>query len=76
MPEGLVALRDFYSLHHVPETTAKRAATTGVLPTVQGKWKRGRNYITHALDAAGRAAFYERYHQETYFKPCEECPHL
>lgn len=75
LPDGLVALRDFYLIHNVPETTAKRAVATGALPTVQGKWKRGRTYITQALDAAGRAAFYERYHVEPYFKLCPDCPH-
>lgn len=75
LPDGLVALSDFIQGHHVPETTAKRAVSGGSLPTLVGKWKRGRNYITHALDARCRSAFYQRYHQEPYFTQCPECPH-
>jgi len=76
LPEGLVAWRAFAELHNVPETTVGRAIDAGSFRIVRGQWKVNRNTVLIALDAEGRAQFYELYHTRPDFAACPDCPHM
>ncbi len=76
MPSGLVGWRAFSRLHSIGESTTQAAIETGRLGVVPGTWIVGRASVKGALDQAGRAKFYELYHDKPQFKPCEQCPHM
>jgi len=75
MPSGLVGWRAFSRLHGIGESTTQAAIEAGRLGVVPGTWIVGRASVKGALDQAGRARFYELYHDKPQFKPCAECPH-
>jgi hypothetical protein len=75
LPAGLVSWRKFAEDHGMPGSTVKRAIDAGSLSIEPGPWKVGRVYIKGALDAAGRAQFWEMYHTSERFTPCPDCPH-
>ena len=75
LPGGLVGWRAFSRLHGIGESTTQTAIEAGRLPIVEGEWPVGRVTVKGALDQAGRARFYDLYHDNPHFKPCDECPH-
>lgn len=73
---GLVGAAEFAEAHGINVGTAKSAYQTGRIPTRRGKWRGpGRQPITVALDAEGRAVFYQLYSGHRDFKACQDCPH-
>lgn len=73
---GLVGAAEFAEIHGVNVGTAKSAWQSGRIPTRRGKWRGpGRNPITIALDAQGRAVFYQLYSSNSSFQACPDCPH-
>lgn len=81
LPDNLVGWREFSRLHNIGQSTVQYDIEHGKLPTVLGKWKMGRTWVEKALDATGRARFYELYHDkldkegEPQFQACPDCPH-
>lgn len=71
----LVAWRSFARAHGIHENTVGKAIKSGRLPSVAGEWHIGRTIYREALDAAGRAAFWQQYHEHRSFTPCSACPH-
>lgn len=76
LPGGLVSWRSFAILHQINESTVYKAIHTGRLAIVEGEWRMGKVLVKGALDAPGRAKFYELYHDNPHFHPCPECPHI
>lgn len=75
LPDGLVSAASFADLHRIPQSTMKKAMQSGRLPARAGRWKSGRAWVAHALDADGRAAFYALWGGSPGFARCAECPH-
>ena len=79
LPDGLVPWRGFAEAHGISASTMQKAIKSGRLPVIRGSWimarEAGANIVMGALDAVGRARFYELYHANSHFKPCEQCPH-
>jgi len=81
LPGDLVTLEAFALLHHVAVQTAKKALrlddpSKARLTAVTGSWKVRCGHAKYALDAAGRARFYELWHDSPHFHRCPDCPHM
>ncbi len=76
LPKQFVSLLVFTRLHNVVESTMQVHMDLGVLPIKRGAWTdaEGRE-VTLALDAKGRAAFYQLYRHLPHFMSCPHCPH-
>jgi len=75
LPPDLVGAAEFAEAHGINVGTAKSAYQSGRIPTRRGKWRGpGRNPITVALDAEGRARFHELYagHRD-FVRACQDC---
>src|SRR5258708_2169233 len=59
LPGDLVSYPQFARLHNIGVSTVQKAIETGRLQVVRGQWKQGQAIVQKALDAAGRAQFYE-----------------
>ncbi len=78
LPRTLVALLAFARLHSVPETKVLTHASRdmALLPVKRGEWiDHDGTVVKEALDAKGRKAFYQLYHELPYFLRCGQCPH-
>jgi hypothetical protein len=75
LPGDLVIATSFAKQHGIAESTLKRAIADGRLYAIPGSWHVGRVIVKWALDDAGRAQFYELYHEHPKFHRCEDCPH-
>lgn len=79
MPEGLVGWRAFARIHNVSPGTVQKGIESGRLTIVEPKkgdvWIVGRATVLGALDATGRARFYELWHNSGKWKDCPDCPH-
>jgi excisionase family DNA binding protein len=78
LPDGLVSWRSFATLHGLDEkkhTAIQNAVNDGRLPVVRGHWREGKALVRQALDEAGRAKFYDLYHDRADFQRCPQCPH-
>jgi polyhydroxyalkanoate synthesis regulator phasin len=72
----LVSLLPFAQLHNVAEAKVLTHIDMGLLPVKRGEWiERDGTVVKEALDAKGRYAFYQIYHDVPPFCPCEHCPH-
>jgi hypothetical protein len=74
----LVPLLAFANQHSVPEQTVVTHATMDLplLPAKRGEWTdTDGTVVTLALDAKGRAAFHQLYHELPSFASCKQCPH-
>jgi hypothetical protein len=74
----LVSLNTFANRHNVPEQKVLTHVTMDIplLKAVHGEWTDTEGtVITLALDSAGRAAFYQLYHDMPSFVECDQCPH-
>jgi len=76
LPKQLVSLLAFAGHHNVAEAKVQTHIAIGLLPVKRGEWRDGEGtIITLALDAKGRAAFYQIYHDVPPFVVCKQCPH-
>jgi excisionase family DNA binding protein len=76
LPKRLVSLLAFARHHNVAEGKVQTHISIGLLPVKRGKWtERDGTIVTLALDAKGRAAFYQIYHDVPPFMACKQCPH-
>jgi hypothetical protein len=78
LPRHLVSLFTFASRHNMPEQRVLTHVTMDIplLKAVHGEWTNtDGTAITLALDSAGRAAFYQLYHEMPSFVACDQCPH-
>lgn len=76
LPRHLVDLSAFTQKHNVAETKVHAAIQIGLLPVKRGEWRRGDGSpVRLALDAKGKHAFHQLYHDVPPFLACEQCPH-
>ncbi len=77
LPKYYVSLLGFAQHHNVSESTVQIHVDMGVLPVKRGTWTNANGMeVTVALDAKGRAAFYQLYRGDViHFAPCLHCPH-
>jgi hypothetical protein len=77
LPEHLVSLLSFAEQHCVAETKVRAHMDIDhLLPVKRGEWTdTDGTMVTLALDAKGRAAFYQLYQGVPPFMLCEQCPH-
>jgi len=77
LPKHLVSLLAFARLHNVAETKVRAHMDIDhLLPVKRGEWTDiDGTMVTLALDAQGRAAFYQLYQGVPPFMLCEQCPH-
>jgi excisionase family DNA binding protein len=76
LPKQLVSLLVFARHHNVAETTVQTHMGMGLLPVKQGGWTDADGMeVTLALDASGKAAFYQLYRSFPYFMKCHHCSH-
>ncbi len=76
LPKQFVSLLAFAALHGVAEARVQAHADIGLLPVRRGAWTDadGTN-VTLALDAKGKAAFFQVYQGVPPFVACDRCPH-
>ncbi len=77
LPNHLVSLLAFARCHNVAETKVRAHMDIDhLLPVKRGEWTdTDGTMVTLALDAKGRAAFYQLYQGVPPFMLCEQCPH-
>ncbi len=77
LPKHLVSLLVFARCHNVAETKVQAHMDIDhLLPVKRGEWTdTDGTMVTLALDAKGRAAFYQLYQGVPPFMLCEQCPH-
>jgi len=77
LPQHLVSLLSFAEHHCVAETKVRAHMDIDhLLPVKRGEWTdTDGTMVTLALDAQGRAAFYQLYQGVPPFRLCEQCPH-
>jgi len=76
LPRHLVSLLPYAQLHNVAEAKVLTHSDTGLLPVKRGEWMdTSGTPVTLALDAKGRQAFSQIYHDVPPFVRCEQCPH-
>lgn len=78
LPAHLVFALAFAELHRIPEQKVLTHVTMDIplLKAVRGEWTDADGIVvTLALDAKGRQAFYQLYHESPWFAPCTRCPH-
>jgi DNA-binding transcriptional MerR regulator len=78
LPKHLVSLLVFAKQHNVPEQKVLTHVTMDLplLPAKRGEWTdHDGAVVTLALDAKGRAAFHQLYHDTPPFVACKQCPH-
>jgi hypothetical protein len=77
LPKHLVSLLAFAQQHCVAETKVRAHMDIDhLLPVKRGEWTdTDGTMVTLALDAQGRAAFYQLYQGVPPFMLCEQCPH-
>jgi len=76
LPRHLVSSLAFARHHNVAQTTVQTHMDIALLPAKRGEWTdTDGTVVTLALDAKGRAAFHQIYHDLPPFIPCKQCPH-
>jgi len=76
LPKQFVPPQTFARHHNVAESKVLTHADTGLLPAKRGEWTDADGTVVKlALDAKGRAAFYQLYHGVPPFVGCKKCPH-
>jgi hypothetical protein len=76
LPKSFVSLPTFARLHNVAESRVETHADRGLLPVKRGDWTDADGtMVTVALDAKGRSAFHQLYHDVPPFIACKQCPH-
>jgi hypothetical protein len=76
LPKHLVSLLAFAGHHNVAHTKVQTHVDIALLPAKRGEWTdTDGTVVTLALDAKGRTAFYQIYHELPPFVACKQCPH-
>ena len=76
LPKHLVSLLAFADHHNVAHTKVQTHVDIALLPAKRGEWTdTDGTVVTLALDAKGRTAFYQIYHELPPFVACKQCPH-
>jgi hypothetical protein len=76
LPKQFVSLLVFARHHNVAESTVQTHMGMGLLPIKCGEWTdTDGTIVTLALDAKGRAAFYQLYRSFPHFMKCHHCSH-
>jgi len=76
LPKHLVSLLAFAEQHQVAEGKVQTHVDMGLLPIRRGEWTDNDGaQVRLALDAKGRQAFYQIYHDVPPFVCCKRCPH-
>lgn len=76
LPRHLVSLLAFAKHHNLTEQKVLAAIEMGLLPAKRGEWvDTDGTLIALALDAKGRAAFFQVYREIPSFIRCKQCPH-
>jgi|SRR5438445_6754729 len=76
LPKQFVSLLAFAEFHCVAESKVQTHADMGMLPVRRGEWTDADGtQVTLALDAKGRAAFFQIYQGVPPFVECGRCPH-
>jgi hypothetical protein len=76
LPKRFVSLLAFAKLHNVAESTVQTHVGMGLLPAKRGEWTEAEGtLVTLALDAKGKAAFFQIYREFPMFLACKPCPH-
>ncbi len=76
LPKQFISLLAFARLHNVTEAKALTAIEIHYVPVKKGAWTApDGTAVTLALDAKGKASFYQLYRGLPFFLPCKQCPH-
>ncbi len=76
LPKQFVPLLAFARHHNVAEAKVQTHIEMGLLPVKRGEWTdTDGSVVKEALDAQGRHAFYQIYHDVPPFLDCQRCPH-
>jgi hypothetical protein len=76
LSKHLVSLLAFADHHNIPQTKVRTHVDIALLPAKRGEWTDiDGTAVTLALDAKGRAAFHQLYHELPLFVRCLQCPH-
>jgi hypothetical protein len=75
LPEGLVLLHTFVSLHTVSSNEAEKRWKAGFIHIVKHLRAEGKQRQTIALDEQGRRDFWVQFHTTPGFRSCDQCPH-
>jgi excisionase family DNA binding protein len=75
LPEGLVLLQAFISLHAVSSNEAEKRWKAGFIHVVKQLETGGKRRQTIALDEQGRHDFWVQFHTTNGFRSCDQCPH-
>ncbi len=76
LPKRFVSLLAFARLHNIAESTIQTHMGMGLFPVERGTWTdTDGTEVKEALDAKGRAAFYQLYRSFPHFLNCRHCSH-
>lgn len=76
LPKRFVSLLTMARLHNIAESTVQTHVDMRLLPAKRGEWTEADGtLVTLALDAKGKAAFYQLYRGFPMFLACKQCPH-
>jgi DNA-binding transcriptional MerR regulator len=76
LPRQFVSLLAFALDHNVAKTKVQTHVDIGLLPAKRGEWTDADGtVVTLALDAKGKAAFFQIYRSFPMFLACKQCPH-
>jgi excisionase family DNA binding protein len=75
LPERLVLLQAFVTLHAVSSNEADKLWKAGFIHVVKRPEAGGKQRQTIALDEQGRHDFWVQFHATPGFRSCDQCPH-
>jgi hypothetical protein len=76
LPEGLVLLQAFVTLHAISSNEAEKRWKASFIHVVKQPQAGGRRRQTISLDEQGRRDFWVQFHTTPGFRSCDQCPHL
>jgi excisionase family DNA binding protein len=75
LPWGYTPWRAFAKTHGIPESAVLKGMKEGHLYVERGNWKYGGYSVKEAFDEYECQLFYNYFHLQPRFEPCDECPH-
>jgi hypothetical protein len=75
LPQGLILLQAFVSLHAVSSNEADKRWKAGFIHVVKQPKAGGKHRQVIALDGQGRRDFWIQFHTAPGFRSCDQCPH-
>ena len=75
LPWGYTPWRAFAKTHGIPHSAVLKAVKEGHLYVERGNWKHGGSSVKEAFDEYECQLFYNHFHLQPRFEPCDECPH-